>query len=244
MIKKFLHETAEKLINGKIVRSLPHGCDFFEDVQRFSSSYHFEVIVDVGANIGQSAVTFATRFKQARIISIEPVSSTFEILCKEVAPYPLVSCYKIAFGASRGSSTIHLGDDSSMNQVEDLDAPSAITTDAEIIERIPLDDFCSEQKIDRISFLKVDTEGRDLDVLKGAFRMLADQRIDFVEVEAGMNPGNTFHVPMEVLKSAMEQHGYMLFGIYEQMHEWPENKPHLRRSNLVFMSPGLIRSWK
>jgi hypothetical protein len=111
---------------------------------------------------------------------------------------------------------------------------------AEPVDIVTLDAFCVARGIDRISFLKVDTEGGDLDVLRGAERLLAEQRIDVVQVEAGMNPGNERHVPFETLKAYLESHHYHLYGIYEQVGEWPLGEPQLRRTNPVFISGRTI----
>jgi hypothetical protein len=104
-----------------------------------------------------------------------------------------------------------------------------------------IDAFSKKNKIERIDFLKIDTEGGDLDVLKGAENMLKSQKIDFVQVEAGMNPDNNHHVPFECLKSFLEKYNYYLFGIYDQVNEWPSEEPHLRRTNSVFVSRKIIK---
>ena len=59
--------------------------------------------------------------------------------------------------------------------------------------------------------------------------------------QAEMNPGNTHHIPFESLKSLLESYDYFIFGIYEQMREWIEKKPHLRRANVVIVSEKMIR---
>ena len=59
-------------------------------------------------------------------------------------------------------------------------------TKTENVKVITLDKFCAEQNIERINDLKVDTEGSDLDVLLGANEMLTNQKIDLVQVEAGL----------------------------------------------------------
>jgi hypothetical protein len=63
-----------------------------------------------------------------------------------------------------------------------------------------------------------------------------------VEVEAGMNASNKRHVPFETLKDYLELRSYLLFGIYEQVHEWPTKEPHLRRTNSVFISRRMIET--
>ena len=74
--------------------------------------------------------------------------------------------------------------------------------------------------------------------------MLRRGAIDLIEVEAGMNPDNELHVPFEQLKAFIEQHRYLLFGIYEQRHDWPTGRPILRRCNAVFISRDLADAYK
>lgn len=80
----------------------------------------------------------------------------------------------------------------------------------------------------------------DFDVLRGSVNLLREQRIDFVEVEAGMHRDNTRHVPAEALKGYLEDCGYNLFGVYEQVQEWTLGEARLRRSNLVFLSRAIM----
>ena len=103
-----------------------------------------------------------------------------------------------------------------------------------------LDEFCQQEQIKRVSYLKVDTEGQDLEVLKGTEQMLRAQLIDIVEVEAGMNVKNTRHIHFDVFKNFLENHNYFLFGLYEQVREAPSREPHLRRSNCVFISQNMV----
>ena len=107
---------------------------------------------------------------------------------------------------------------------------------------ITLDEFCRDNAVHHVNYLMIDTEGGDLEVLKGAEQMLTDQRIDFVEVEASMHAGNQAHVPFELLKHYLESKGYVLFGIYRQMSEVPRDGPHLRRTNSTFISCRMVRT--
>jgi len=108
------------------------------------------------------------------------------------------------------------------------------------IEFTTADSFCSGNNITRIDLLKIDTEGHDLDVIKGAEHMLRTSAVGIVIAECSMNMDNTFHVPFCDIHRHMEQLGYRLFGIYQQVHEWPTRKPHLRRTNVAYISPAVI----
>lgn len=64
----------------------------FEEII-LDAEYYFEtpksprLIVDAGANIGMTSVFFANLFPEAKIISVEPEASNFEMLRKNAAPY-------------------------------------------------------------------------------------------------------------------------------------------------------------
>ena len=102
--------------------------------------------------------------------------------------------------------------------------------------------ICAEYAIDRIDYLKIDTEGSDLAVLRGAEPLLAQDRVALVEAEVGMSPDNTHHVPIAEVVGFLEPRGYRLFGIYEQRLEWPTQQPYLRRTNIVLASPSTVLS--
>ena len=87
------------------------------------------------------------------------------------------------------------------------------------MKAIPGDPFISEQEIKHLSYLKIDTEGHDLEVIKGAEKCLTQKKIDFVEAEVSMNPTNTYHVDQASIISQMNTYGYYLFGVYEQILE-------------------------
>ena len=66
--------------------------------------------------------------------------------------------------------------------------------------------------------------------------MLAAHKITYVQVESGMGPHNTKHVPFGEFLNFFETRGYVLFGVYGQIQEWWNDKSHLRFSNPVFIS--------
>lgn len=225
----------------RIFSVLPRGVDVAQDISHSLPGYQARVIFDVGANTGQSAKQFLKQFPASRLCCFEPVFATFQVLKRNLASNPRVDCFQLAVGSSAGCGTMVLQDASVCNFLRGRsDEPIMDGAKTESVKVISLDTFCSENQIDHINYLKVDTEGGDLDVLHGAARMLSNQKIDFVQVEAGMNPANRRHVPFEAIKEYLEAQQYFLFGIYEQVNEWPTQEPHLRRTNPTFISQSTI----
>jgi FkbM family methyltransferase len=244
-VDEALMETLEnELLNESVdvYEDLPRGIDCFKDIAKALPDYEIDVAFDVGANIGQSALHYLQRLPRAKVYCFEPVSDNFKLLKKNLSGFSSAYLHQLALAASSGKGAMALQGNCDMFFLIS-DAKKELLQSDSPVEEVTLstlDQFCKENAINRISYLKVDTEGADLEVLKGGVGMLAEQSIDFLELEAGMNPYNKWHVPIEELKVFLESYGYYVFGIYEQMHEWPKKKIHLRRVNPVFVSQRMI----
>lgn len=221
---------------------LPSGLNPYHDIKRHLPGYRASTVFDVGANIGQSAQKFRKWFPQAQIYCFEPVTTSFAALQHRLKGRQNVHCFQLALGATNGTGQIRLDGMAEMfslvpDAVEPAQTPAAAL---ETVALTSLDAFCTNHAIQQINYLKIDTEGYDLEVLKGAEQMLQAQQIDLVQVEAGMYPANTQHVPFETLKHYLEERNYLLFGIYDQKSEWIMQQPQLRRTNPLFLAQRLI----
>jgi FkbM family methyltransferase len=221
---------------------LPRGIDFVQDITASFPMYRVDIVFDVGAYDGDTSKIYLARFPSSHIYCFEPVGDTFHHLQENFKGNARVDCYKLALGSSKskGKMVLQGSPDSFFLLGQSKESPMNNSVATESVDIVTLDEFCHNKRIDHINYLKIDTEGGDLDVLKGGVKMLTEQRIDLVEVEAGMNPSNTWHVPFEALKEFLESHRYFLFGIYEQVNEWPTREPHLRRTNPIFISHHMI----
>lgn len=227
-----------RLTGTHIFTRLPRGIDLPGDLRSWLPRFSPELIVDVGANVGQTAEQFLRWFPAARIICFEPVSTTFQELSRRLGSEPRVQLVRLGLGAEAGVGTIRLEGEPGMYALAP-EGEAAAEVPSEAVELETLDRFCQREGMARLGLLKIDTEGHDLAVIDGAAGLLASHRIDLVMVEAGTDPDNRRHVPLEALKARLESHGYRLFGVYNQKEEWPTREPHLRRVDLVFMRPGV-----
>jgi FkbM family methyltransferase len=234
-----------RLLSFRKRRKLPFGVNVLYDISFSFPHFRVETIFDVGANIGQSSELFLKGFPRAQIYAFEPVQQTCRQLEQNMGRHRQVRCFNVALGSYQGKGQMVLQGTPDMFFLADQSRQAgADSANKEEIAVVTLDTFCRDHGVRQINYLKIDTEGGDLHVLQGAEQMLAEQRIDLVQVEAGMNVRNTRHVPFELLNSYLQQKGYFIFGIYEQMYEWPTNEPHLRRTNLMFISQRMIDSYR
>jgi FkbM family methyltransferase len=151
-----------------------------------------DTVVDVGANVGQYAALLARMVgPEGRVLAFEPVPRTFRILASVVAGLELsnVETLQLALADSDGTARFA--------EVQDVDglpdsglAHLATGADRSTVE-VPvarLDSLCAGSlAIAGCTFLKIDVEGAELLVLRGASAFLETRRpLILVEVDRGM----------------------------------------------------------
>ncbi|HET7231340.1 MAG TPA: FkbM family methyltransferase [Longimicrobium sp.] len=122
------------------------------------------VALDVGANVGAYTLLLGAWVRPGgRVYAFEPAPEAFGGLSRHVALNGLggvVTPVRAAVSARTGTATLAVDGLSGANR---LDASAA----GERVETVTLDDFCRREGI-RPTFIKIDVEGAELDVLRGA----------------------------------------------------------------------------
>ena len=229
-----------KITGTRFYKHLPAGVDVYYDLKHYFPHFEALTVFDVGANNGQTAIEYVEHFPKANIYSFEPTQKAYTILTQTVGHLPKVKCLKLALSSAPGIAR--------MSSSEGTTEQNKITSQQqeglnyEEVELITLDTFCQKNDIKHIHLLKIDTEGHDFEVLKGAENLINNMQIDLIQVEAGINPQNTLHVPFVKFKEYLESKGYLLFKIYDQVYEWPTGASTMRYCNPIFASTKLLNA--
>jgi FkbM family methyltransferase len=141
------------------------------------------LVVDVGANLGQYA-TLASEVvgPRAIIYSFEPSKETFSRLQASTSSIESVRPVNLGLGEKEEILTLYSSKPASV--MASLYARED-SGRREEIQISTLDKFCEKENINEIDFLKIDIEGHELFVLKGARRMLSEKKIRFIQFEFG-----------------------------------------------------------
>jgi FkbM family methyltransferase len=139
------------------------------------------VCIDVGANIGNHSVFFGT-FVGDKVISFEPNPAVLPTLKKNLSNnlknYTLYEC---GLGETEAYGKSVMPDSSSTNvgmaQVAVLDEAGDDTFMVRTLDNV-FDEWRNENN-ENIKLIKIDVEGMELDVLKGASKILEEQRPHF-----------------------------------------------------------------
>jgi FkbM family methyltransferase len=212
----------------------PHGLDLKLDLKRLGQAEP-RMIFDVGANVGQSAERFMRLFPQAKIHSFEPVGDTFRILQRRMAQQPNVAAHSLAFSDRIGDAEINLSRMSVLASLEDNFELNRgrFSGERERVRLQTLSRWCADQGINHIDLLKVDTEGHDLHVLRGAANMLERQAISAILVEIHFLSGDFEN--LRTIQRFLDTYGYRLVAIHDQ-EIYDSASPPLFFANCLFVA--------
>ncbi len=146
-----------------------------------------KVIFDVGANCGDWTKIALKENPNTIVHCFEPCSKAFNKLINE-NKNSKVTANKIAMSSKTGTSEIFIFDVcDSYNSINKRDIGYGIgkPNKTETVELETIDNYCEKNNIKKIDFLKIDTEGHELEVLKGAIEMLNKNLIDIIQFEYG-----------------------------------------------------------
>lgn len=197
--------------------ALKHGVAATIEHQDVDFGADFRTVLDVGGHHGQFTLFALQRFPAAQLITFEPQSDGAELIAKVTAGEPRVRIENCALGAEAGSAELNVSrrsDSSSLlpigpGQVEAFPGTEADHTETIRVER--LDDVIAEAPA-RPALLKIDVQGFELDVLRGAPKTL--ESIDAVFVEASFVELYSGQPLIGEVIAHLAGHGFELGGVF------------------------------
>jgi FkbM family methyltransferase len=137
------------------------------------------VALDIGAHVGVTTILLADAVgSEGRVVAVEPYSAAFAVLTRNLERNRIANVrpLRVAMAATSGVLRLFVNRDhtgfNSLNQANAADFgrdPAAVTQVD--VEALTLDDLVEREDL-APSFIKIDCQGAELDILKGAARLL------------------------------------------------------------------------
>jgi len=205
-----------KFAMPQLIQNYPFGFNMYKKVQAFfrdaAMPRPIEYIVDVGACIGAFAVPYAFMWPTADILCIEPSKYNFPYLEYNIRQFPQISAIKVIASNVPGRMTIAAPtvlqkDHSQENHNGILSVYGKSNVCSESVRADTLDNL-----VDRpVDWLKIDVEGHESKVLKGAKRILKEDRpmlqVEVSQSNQDMAGYSAAHLMLDIMK-----HNYQAIG--------------------------------
>lgn len=208
------------------------------DIKRLSGNpKDIRNIYDVGANKGDLALHYGREFPWANIFAFEPVKETFEVLQRNIKSNAKIAACNSALGSTLGTAKIFHGPSNLMNSMNASAFPEATheiiqvsTLDMEIKNGLPSPDF-----------VKVDTEGFEMEVLAGAINWLGAVGPKFLLLETTFRKPEKAHPQLRHQTSFssiyefVEKFDFEFVGIYDpDFNAFNPPRPPMSYCNALF----------
>ena len=182
-----------------IQRNIVDSNDFWENKSLLLMDEYIKqnfIIADIGANIGNHSIYWGNKKEIKHIYSFEPIKSTFDILKKNIELNDMqdkITAYNVGISDEKT-----LGEMYDYN-MENIGGVAIFKSQRGNFELNTIDNLFSEIKLD---FIKIDVEGHEIFVLKGAEKVIKrDKPIIWIE---------TFSDHFNQVDNILKSYGYKL----------------------------------
>jgi FkbM family methyltransferase len=198
--------------------------------------------VDGGACNGDFTSLLLATFPDAAIHAFEPNPELSASLAKRFANLPNVHVWNLALREAAGRATLHLHADPGTTSLLDRSAgkrryyhsSDRVVASTEV-RTVSLDAFIAEQAPEGLGLLKLDTQGSELAILRGAAEALRNAAIEVIYTEFFVVPHYEGAPLLGDLLALLGQFGYSLFDLFKGPNA---TNGQLRFGDAVFVSPS------
>jgi FkbM family methyltransferase len=178
-----------------------------------------DLVLDVGANVGQYALALRRSGYTGRIVSFEPSAQAYSRLARAAADDGLWEVRRVALAAESGEATLHVTENLSSSSLLEMQAlhrraggPVTHVVGDERVAVARLDDIGPEL-LDAAArlFLKIDVQGGEREVLDGGPITLS--RAAGVELELSLAPLYRGQATLSELLLRLDLEGFLIVSV-------------------------------
>ncbi len=206
-----------------------------------------KIVFDIGAHEGNLTAAMNQEFNNALIYAFEPFPSSYEKLSDLAKNNNNINSFPFALSSCTGSSDFFVNKFSETNSLLPSKKVGSVIDDLTSrvdkisIQTLTLNEFCVKHDIEHIDLMKLDTQGSELEVLKGSNKLLEAQAISAIYCEVEFMEMYESQALFDEIFNYLKQHKYVLYNFYNM--NFLENGQ-LAWADAFFISKDLCNSRK
>ncbi|MGD0510700.1 MAG: FkbM family methyltransferase [Candidatus Micrarchaeaceae archaeon] len=213
----------------------------FKAMQYLCLGSQFPVIFDVGAHHGHVSLLFRRLFPQSVVYAFEPFPASFEILKRNTSVDPKIKAFNFGFSDTEGAKPFSINASSATNSLLETDARGKEAWGKDLLEteqRVSLpfttvDLFLAKMNIKAIDILKLDVQGAEFQILRGARASIAASLCRLVYSEIIIQPTYRGQKDLHEVLQIFNELGFELHNFYDLSCT---NNGKLRQLDAIFTS--------
>lgn len=225
-----------------LTRYMPYGMSWLYDLQRFLGTRSLGTLFDVGANTGQTVRHLLKYAPDAEIYSFEPTDNTFARLSATYGHRRNVHLHKMALGSKVETLALQVRADSELNTLVAADTVEATSDRVQTTEVLTVDEMVARNGISHLDLLKLDVQGWEMEVMRGADKLIADHNLIFVFAEMTFRSDQKEMQQFTELHDYLDARGFTLSGLYEPLRYGPR-KEFILFANVLYLHPQARLKW-
>ena len=222
MLKKII----QSLINSfgfKIIKIKEKKFREFDKILKKILKNNNNIIFDIGANKGQSIDRFSKLFKNTFFYSFEPSPEAFKILKSKYGNLNNIKLFNIALGSEKKRQIFHEYKNHELSSFIKINKKFEEKKNNIFVQIDTIDLVFKKNNLKKINLLKIDTQGYEELILKGAKKVIAKQKIDLIELELILGDYYEKSSSFKKIEDTLVSGGYKLLALDRRLNIF-ENK--------------------
>ena len=147
------------------------------------------VVVDIGSNVGSFIKQILNTNKKTHVYSIEPNKELIKFQKNKFRNRENIKFYNFAIDTKNGIRILYVRNPASHSSFFKTHQEEKFNKIVETVEvqTCTLEKFFADQKITKITLLKIDIEGQDYEVFRSAKDLFLNNKIDYIKIEANQD---------------------------------------------------------
>ncbi|MGQ9721539.1 MAG: FkbM family methyltransferase, partial [Candidatus Jordarchaeum sp.] len=196
-----------------------------------------DVIIDIGANLGYYALLEAKFARNGKVFAIEPVPSNVDLLIKntKLNKYSNIKIFQYAIGDKNGKEKMYISNKSnwaSLTKISDTNIINVLD-----VPVITLDTFVKRFVDKYPTLVRMDVEGYEYNIIKGAKKLLESNKPLRLFIE--FHPHLISKDKIMYILHIMEKNNFKIEAIYKEIEMGLYNKIELLNKILKKAEPGI-----
>jgi FkbM family methyltransferase len=210
-------------------------------------------IFDVGCAFGNWTARARSVIERGEYYLFEPRDKEFMETKKRFKKDADATVFNLALGDKSGKREFkHIVNDSELGNMSSFYHRPEVEKELNLkvalseVDVVSVDDICARKLIGGIDYLKIDTEGAELDIVKGSSGLLAEKRVRYLQFEYG----GTYRdagITLRDLYNLLSYYDYSIFRISERglihIPTWRDELENYRYANYLAAAPWEAGAW-